>query len=82
MVPKISETNAICKEVGRTIVLYEPAIITNVNSDGTRTATVAVDVYPDRTNKDVKTTMPWDVFTDKVYFDIKDLYDDIEEKGF
>ena len=41
-----------------------------------------VRVYPDRNMKEDSGLIPWDTFTDKVYFDVKDLYETAEEKGF
>jgi hypothetical protein len=36
IVPKIAETNTICREVYRDNVMYEPAISTEVLPDGTK----------------------------------------------
>lgn len=80
--PKIAELNCICREIGRENVYYEPEIMTEVKTDGTKISTIVVRVYPDRNNKDVSTQIPWDMFVDKVYFDVKDLYEDYEEKNF
>jgi len=82
IVPKIAELNIICREIGRDNVYYEPEIVTEVKTDGTKNSQIVVRVYPDRNNKDVSSSIPWDIFTDKVYFDVKDLYDDYEEKNF
>lgn len=56
--------------------------MTEVKSDGSKISSIVVRVYPDRNQKDVSGQIPWDLFTDKVYFDVKDLYDDYEEKNF
>lgn len=39
-------------------------------------------MYQDRNNRDSSGQIPLDTFGDKVYFDVKDLYEDAEEKGF
>jgi len=41
-----------------------------------------VRVYADSNSKDESGIIPWDVFTSKIYFDIKDLYEAAEEGGF
>ena len=82
MVPKIAEINSICREVYRDDVLYEPSIQTEVRPDGTKTSRVAIKVYPDRNNLDESSLLQWDVFQDVVYFKVKDLYEEYEEKNF
>lgn len=63
-------------------MFYEPEIMTEVRTDGSKNSQIVVRVYPDRNNKDVSTPIPYDLFIDKVYFDVKDLYEDYEEKNF
>jgi len=41
-----------------------------------------VRIYPDKLNKGESSTIPIDTFTDKIYFDIKELYDEAEENEF
>ena len=41
-----------------------------------------VRVYPDRNNLEESSLLPWEVFNDKVYFEVKELYDAYEEKNF
>lgn len=80
--PKIAEVNTICREVHRENVFYEPEIVTEVLPDGSKLSRVVVRVYPDRNNRDESGQIPWDTFTDKVYFDVKEVYEDAEEKNF
>ena len=82
IVPKIAEVNTICREIGRETVLYEPEIATEVKTDGSKESRVVVRVYPDRTSKEESGVIPWDTFTDTVYFEVKDLYEEAEEKNF
>lgn len=77
--PKIAEINTICGEIGRESVYYEPEIIIEVQDDGSKVSKIAINVYPDRNDRDEKAQISWDTFTDKIYFDIKDLYEDFEE---
>jgi len=81
-VPKIAEINTICREIGRENVYYEPEIETEVLSDGRKISRVVIRVYADRNNKDSSGIVPMEIFQDKVYFDVKDLYEEAEEKGF
>jgi len=62
-------------------VYYEPEIVTEVQSDGTKVSKVVVKVFPDQANRDQFTVLDWDLFTDQVYFDVKDVYEDFEERG-
>lgn len=62
--PKIAEINTICKETGRFTVYYEPEIVTEVQSDGTKVSKVVVKVFPDQANRDQFTVLDWDLFTD------------------
>ena len=39
-----------------------------------------ISVYADRNNRDSKGVIPLDTFIDKVYFDVKELYEEAEEK--
>lgn len=80
--PKIAEINTICREIGRENVYYEPEIETEVLSDGRKISKVVIRVYADRQNKDSSGQIPLETFVDTVYFDVKDLYEDAEEKGF
>ena len=82
IVPKIAEINTICREIGRESVFYEPEIVTDVKTDGTKESKVVVRVYPNRADRDESGQIPWDTFTDTVYFEVKDLYEDAEEKDF
>lgn len=80
--PKIAEINTICREIGRETVFYEPEIVTDVNTDGSKISKVVVRVYPDRTDREESGQVPWDTFNDEVYFQVKELYEDAEEKNF
>ena len=82
IVPKIAELNTICLEVYRENVVYEPEIVTEVQDDGSKLSHVVVRVYPDRNARDESGVIPWDTFTDRVYFDVKELYEEAEEKNF
>jgi hypothetical protein len=77
-VPKIAEINTVCREIDRENVYYEPEIVTDVQSDGRKLSRVVVCVYQDRNNRDSKGTIPLDTFIDKIYFDVKDLYEEAE----
>ena len=44
-------------------------------------AKVVVKVYPDRLNKEEVGVIPFDQFTDHIYFNVKELYDEFEDKG-
>lgn len=50
--------------------------------DGKKVAKVVVRVYADSNAREESGVIPWDVFTNKIYFDIKDLYETAEETGF
>ena len=52
--PKLTEINIICREIGRENVYYEPEIVTEVKSDGKKLSKIVVAVYADRNNKDSK----------------------------
>ena len=82
IVPIIAETNTICREIGKEQVYYEPEIATEVKSDGTKVSKVVVKVYADRTDKENSGVIPCDTFTDNVYFNIKELYEEFEENNF
>jgi len=82
IVPIIAEANTICREIGKETIYYEPEIATEVKSDGTKISKVVVKVYPDRMNKEESGIIPCDTFTDVIYFGVKDMYEDFEERGF
>ena len=83
IVPMITEINLICSEIGRENVRYEPDIINEIRPDGTKVAKVVVRVYPDAEDEDAESAViPCDIFMDNIYFDVKDLYEAAEEKGF
>lgn len=52
VVPKVAELNTICREMGRDNIFYEPQILTEVKSDGTKVSKVCINVFPDRTDRD------------------------------
>jgi len=81
-VPIIAETNTICREIGKDQVFYEPDISTEVKSDGTKMSRVVVKVYPDRSNREECSIIPCDTFTDVTYFNIKEAYEEYEERGY
>lgn len=81
-IPKIAELNTIAKECFREGVFYEPHIQTEVKGDGAKISKMMVRVYPDRNNLEESSLLPWEVFNDKVYFEVKELYDAYEEKNF
>jgi hypothetical protein len=39
-------------------------------------------VYPDRNNRSESAVINWDMFNDKVYFDVKELWEDYENRNF
>lgn len=78
----MAEINTICREINRDNVYYEPEIVTDVQSDGRKLSRVVIVVYADRNNRDTKGIIPLETFVDKIYFDVKDLYEEAEEKGF
>lgn len=82
IVPIIAETNTICREIGKEQVYYEPEIATEVKPDGTKVSKVVVKVYPDRTMKEESGVIPCDTFTDHIYFNVKEMYEDFEERGY
>jgi hypothetical protein len=82
LVPKLNETNIICRELKRDKIMYKPDIFTDVNADGTRSSKVQVKVYQDRNNEDTASIIPFDAFMDEIYFKIKELYDEMENTGF
>lgn len=43
---------------------------------------MVVRVYEEYPNKDTSKILPLELFGDKIYFDVKDLYEAEEEKGF
>ena len=61
---------------------YAPDIVNEVRPDGTKISKVVVKVYPDRDNKEESGQIPCDIFTDNIYFDVKDLYEELEETDF
>ena len=81
-IPKIAELNTIAKECFRESVFYEPDISTEVKPDGSKVSKMMVRVYPDRNNIEESSLLPWEIFNDKVYFEVKELYDQYEEKNF
>ena len=80
--PKLAEINIICREIGRENIYYEPEILTEVKSDGKKLSKIVVAVYADRNNKDSKSQVSLDTFTDHIYFDVKELYEQAEQSGF
>lgn len=79
--PIIAEMNTICREIGKEQIYYEPDIQLEVKSDGQKVARVVVKVYPDRINKEEVGIIPFVQFTDHIYFNVKELYEEFEEKG-
>ena len=82
VVPKIAEMNTICREVYRENITYEPDIQTEVRADGSKISKVMIRVYPDRNNRTESAIMSWDMFNDKIYFDVKELWEDYENRNF
>ena len=78
IVPKINESNMICRELKRENIYYKPDIASQTNPDGSRTFKCMVLVYPDKNKPDEFSKIPYDTFMDQTYFTIKDLYDDME----
>ena len=68
--------------IGKEQVYYEPEIATEVKSDGTKISKVIVKVYQDRRDKENSGVIPCDTFTDHIYFSVKELYEDFEERGY
>lgn len=56
--------------------------MTDVRPDGTKLSRVVIRVYPDRRNKEESASIQLDTFSDKIYFDVKEIYEEAEEKGF
>ena len=81
IVPLIAETNTICREIGKENVFYEPDISTEVLADGNKVSRVVVRVYPDRLNKEESGVLPADTFTDVIYFNLKELFEEFEESN-
>jgi hypothetical protein len=48
MIAKINEVNEICMSLGRSSYMYEPTIITEIQSDGKKIPKVSCKAYPDR----------------------------------
>ena len=61
---------------------YVPAIINEVRPDGTKISKVIVKVFPDFEDDKEYGQIPCDIFTDNIYFDVKELYEEAEEKNF
>ena len=64
--------------MGRDNIFYEPQILTEVKSDGTKISKVCINVFPDRTDRDENGQLDFDLFSDKVYFDVKEMFDEYE----
>lgn len=64
--------------MGRDNIFYEPQILTEVKSDGTKISKVVINVFPDRTDRDENGQLDFHLFTDKVYFEVKELFDEYE----
>ena len=74
IVPKISETNLICGEIGKENFLYQPEIVTQITQEGKRVSRVVVRVYVNKNQKDVYGQLETGDFTDSVYMKIKEIY--------
>ena len=81
IVPTIAECNTICREIGREAIYYAPDISTEVKPDGTKVSSVVIRVYPDRTNKEESSLIPFAAFTDEIYFNVKEMFEEFEESG-
>lgn len=79
-IPKIAEVNNICQELNREPYHYEPEITTEVLPDGRKVSRVVIKVYPDKNNKEISATLPFNIFQDQVYYSIKDLYDKLQDE--
>lgn len=67
--------------MGRDNIFYEPQILTEVKSDGSKISKVVVNVFPDRTDRDENGQLDFQLFTDKVYFEVKELFDEFESQN-
>ena len=65
LVPKINESNIICRELKRDNIMYKPDIFTEVTPDGSRISRVQVKVYQDRNNEDTASVIPYDIFMEE-----------------
>ena len=74
LVPKLTEVNAICEELGKRFI-YEPGIITEIQLDGRRMSRVIIKVYVDKDKKDVYSQLYFSTFLDTVYLRLKEMYD-------
>ena len=75
IVPKISETNLICGEIGKENFLYQPEIVTQITQECKRVSRVVVRVYVNKNQKDVYGQLETGDFTDSVYMKIKEIYE-------
>mmetsp|Transcript_31758 Transcript_31758/g.48718 ORF Transcript_31758/g.48718 Transcript_31758/m.48718 type:complete len:88 (-) Transcript_31758:805-1068(-) len=71
----ILEMNAIAGEFGRTNYLYEPEVITEIMKDGRKQSRIVVRLYVDKNDKSVYSQLEYPVFTDSVYFNVKEQYE-------
>ena len=81
LIPKIKELNQICKELGRDKVRYETAIINEVRPDRTKLSKIIIKVFEDYDNQEEYGQIPSDVFTDDVYMDVRQFYEEAEEEA-
>lgn len=77
IVPKISEVNLICGEIGKQDFLYEPEILTQITQEGKRVSRVVVRVYVNKEHKDVYSQLGIRDFTDSVYMKVKEIYENM-----
>ena len=82
LIPKIKELNQICKELGRDKVRYETAIVNEVRPDRTKLSKIIIKVFEDYDNQEEYGQIPSDVFTDDVYMDVRQFYEEAEEEDF
>ena len=73
--PKVAELNAISIELGKDNFLYEPEILTTIKADGKRESRVVLRIYYDKSDKEVYSTLNMGIFTDVVYYKVKNLYE-------
>ena len=82
LMPKIKELNQICKELKRDKVRYETAIQNEVRPDKTKISKIVIKVFENYENQEEFGQIPMDVFTDDVYLDVRQFYEEAEEEDF
>ena len=61
---------------------YETAIVNEVRPDRTKISKIIIKVYENYENPEDYGQIPSDVFTDDVYMDVRQFYEEAEEADF